>query len=557
MLELRDYQQDLFEKIVRGWGIHNNVLAVMATGGGKTVLFSKLIQVLGQDVPHKNKLILVHRQELVMQICVTLAKFKVSHRIYATSKVVKLICAAEVREVGTALYYDSNAPVAVCSVPTVKSRGLDGFLRNVSHGVIDEAHHVLKDNIWGQVTDMFQGVKWLGVTATPLRADGKGLGAHSDGIFESMVVGPKGRLLIDRGYLSEYRVMAPAPEVDLAQVKRSVATGDFNKNDLREAMATAQVAITGSVVDVWHKYASGKRTVVFAINIDEAVALEKAFVASGVSAAAVSSKTDDTLRGSLIRQFSTGGIMVLINVDLFGEGFDVPAIEVVQMVRPTLSYALFCQQFGRALRIMEGKGKALIIDHVGNVMRHAVKYGMPDIFDKWSLDARSKRKNREDVGEIPYKTCPECLAVYPAYTDCPYCGPLPKEPAAERTLEVVEGDLIELDNELLKALSDQKEIIDEGNGEHCARLEAKYMPRIGVLAGLKRHKADQLSQGYLRYTIDCFGGAEHISPLTDSGAMKVFYYRFGTDILSAQSLKAKDADELTIKIWRYLDEGTI
>ena len=162
------------------------------------------------------------------------------------------------------------------------------------------------------------------------------------------------------------------------------------------------------MVDHYLRIAKGKLGVTFAVDVEAAGDIATAFKKAGVPAEIVTAKTPDTLRASILRRFRNRELLQLVNVDLFGEGFDLPAIEVVSMARPTQSFSLFAQQFGRALRPMDGKEHAIIIDHVGNVHRH----GLPDAPRDWSLDRRERRSSKNVDIVIPTRTCPECAGAY-------------------------------------------------------------------------------------------------------------------------------------------------
>ena len=235
---------------------------------------------------------------------------------------------------------------------------------------------------------LFPNSRGLLVTANTERADGKGLGRHADGLADTLVEGPGMRDLINQGYLSDYRIFAPPSDLNLDGVEIG-STGDFKQNQLKLRIKKSHVV--GDVVEHYKRLANGKQGITFATDVETATEIAAQFNAAGVPAEAVSAKTPDRLRVEISRRFERGEIKQLVNVDLFGEGYDVPAVEVVSMARPTESFNLFCQQFGRSLRILEGKTGAIIIDHVGNVMRH----GLPDAYQAWTLDRREKGKRKK------------------------------------------------------------------------------------------------------------------------------------------------------------------
>ena len=309
----------------------------------------------------------------------------------------------------------------------------------------DEAHHVLRSNKWGQAAALFPNALGLYPTATPIRADGHGLGRHADGLIDAMIKGPTMRDLIKRGYLTDYRIFAPKSDIDLSQVTIS-AGGDYSPNKLRIAVHKSH--ITGDVVTHYLKIAPNKLGVTFAVDIKSAAEIAAEFRQWGVTAKVISSKTPPLIRQQIMRKFRNREIMQLVNVDILGEGVDVPAIEVISMARPTQSFCTFTQQFGRALRPAPGKETAIIIDHVNNVMRH----GLPDAPRTWSLDRRERRSRVTPEDVIPLKTCILCLSVYTRFLrNCPYCGHY-QPPMNRSAPEFVDGDLHELDPQVLAQL---------------------------------------------------------------------------------------------------------
>ncbi len=345
-MRLRPYQSQLKADVYSHWwrDPKANVLAVSATGSGKTVIFADVIR------EHSGVSIAVaHRQELVTQISIALARVGVRHRLIGSSSLPKLCVKLHMDEIGRS-YYDASAGCVVAGVDTlVRMPKTDPLFNQVTLGIQDEAHHMLDDNKWGKAAAMFPNARWLGVTATPCRADGKGLGRHADGIFDAMVQAPGMRDLIRMGYLTDYRIFTPPSDLDLSQVPLS-AGGDFSPEPLRKAVHKSH--IVGDVVSHYTRLAKDKLGVTFAVDVEAATELAAAYRAAGVSAEVVSANTAPANRQIILRRFANRQIMQLVNVDLFGEGFDLPAIEVVSFARPTQSFTLFTQQFGRALRLM-------------------------------------------------------------------------------------------------------------------------------------------------------------------------------------------------------------
>jgi len=544
-MRLRPYQLEAKQNIYKEWdtGIQN-VLYVLPTGGGKTVTMS--------DIVHEHTgaaCAIAHRQELVTQISLALARDGIKHRIIGPKNVIKLAVNIHMAEVGRS-FYDPTARTAVAGVDTLIRREaeLKNWLLSVTLWLMDESHHPLVDNKWGKAIEMFPNARGLGVTATPIRADGKGLGRHADGNFDVMVEGPNMRDLINMGFLTDYRIFAPPSDLDLGAVKISATTGDYNKDGLRKAVRKSH--IMGDVVKHYLQIARGKLGITFATDVETATNIAAQFNEAGVPAEVVSAKTPDADRIAVLRRFKKRELLQLVNVDLFGEGFDLPAIEVVSMARPTQSYSLYAQQFGRALRILEGKTEALIIDHVGNVVRH----GLPDARRTWSLDRREKRSRQAQDDVIPVKSCPQCTGVYERiYAECPFCGFKPA-PTIRSGPEYVDGDLCELDAAALAAMRGEIEAIDKDPEQYRAELMAKRMPQVGQLANVKRHVARQEAQAQLRYAIALWAGYQRAAGRPDSESYRRFWFAFGTDVLSAQALGTKEAVELTCHINSHLEE---
>ena len=529
----RDYQQLLIDQTVAFWARGGrNCLAVLPTGGGKTFVFSRIASLVNMAV-----CAIAHRGELVSQMSLAMAREGLRHRVIGPAALAKRCTAAHLDELGRD-FVTPGARIAVAGVDTlVKVDPNDPFLAQVGLWIQDEAHHVLRENKWGSAAKLFPNARGLGVTATPIRADGKGLGLHADGLFEEMFVGPTMRELIERGFLTEYRIFAPPSDLDLSKVATS-ASGDFSPPQL--AAARRQSHITGDVVQHYLRIAPGKLGVTFDVDVESAIETAAAFNAAGVKAEVVSGKTPDDARANTLRRFRAREILQLVNVDLFGEGFDLPAIEVVSMARPTQSYALFAQQFGRSLRPLAGKQHAIIIDHVGNCLRH----GLPDAPREWSLDRRERRSRATPNDVIPTRTClnTECMAVYERiYSACPYCGHV-VVPAGRSAPAQVDGDLTELDAETLALMRGEQARVDG-----APRPPTNAGPEI-VGAIKKNHWLRQQSQAVLREAMTLWSGWQSHLGRPQPEQFKRFFFRYGIDAGTAQTLGAADADALAERI---------
>lgn len=530
MIQLRDFQAELKAEVKAGWAAGSqNMLAVLPTGGGKTVVFSSLAS--DETAP---VVLIAHRAELVSQMALSLAKCGIRHAVVGPPAV-RRACVAVQMIVLKKSWVDANATVAVCGVLALQ-KYQPSWIRRVGLWVIDEAHHCLRENMWGAAVAMFPAARGLGVTATPMRADGRGLGRHADGVFDQMVVGPGMRELIAGGYLCEYSVIASKADIDLTSVPVS-AQGDFSPQPLRAAVH-ASSQLTGDVVSHYLKFAAGKTGITFAVDIEAATEYAAAYRQAGVPAEVITGKTPDALRYGIQRKFQNREILQLVNVDLFGEGYDLPALEVVTMARPTQSYGLYAQQFGRVLRTMEGKTKGAVIDHVGNVVRHR----LPDAARAWTLDRREKRSRTTPDDGIPLRAClnVECLAVYERVNAaCPFCGHAPTV-TARNGPELVDGDLTELDEATLAALRGE---IDRVQGP--VRIP-QMLPRSAQIAVANRHLQRQLAQAALREAMAVWAGGFEGVP--ESELYRRFYFKFGIDVATAQTLGAAEAGSLTLRV---------
>lgn len=538
----RQYQTDLKNGVYKAWDDgHQNVLGVLPTGGGKTWVFSEII------AEHKGQAVAIaHRREIISQMSLSLATHGVRHRVIGPDNVIKMINRLHMTELRKSFYHPS-AKVAVASVDTLIARRekLNGWCNQITLVVTDEAHHLLKSNKWGRALTMFPRAKGLGVTATPCRADGKGLGVHADGVFSTMVEGPQMRYLIDNGFLSQYRVFAPLSDIDLSTVNTG-ANGDYTKPSLKAAVAKSQVV--GDVVAHYRRIAPGKLGVTFATDVETAGNIADHFNAAGVPAAVLRAKTPDNERIKIMRDFRNRKLLQLVNVDILSEGVDVPAVEVVSMARPTKSFSLFAQQFGRALRPSPGKEHAIIIDHVGNVIHH----GLPDAHRVWALDRRERVSRGTPPAVIPVKACPQCTAVYERiYAECPYCGFKPK-PMARSGPDLVDGDLSELSPEVLAAM--RGNVVDVGltPQEYLAQSGAGNLPHVAAMSAAKQFRRKQEAQLDLRGTMALWAGYQRAAGRPDSESYRRFYHAFGTDVLSAQALGRREAVELKQAIDRVI-----
>jgi DNA repair protein RadD len=542
MFSARPYQQVLIDQALGFWAQGGkNAMLVLPTGGGKSLVLAKIAAAVQMAV-----CAIAHRGELVTQISLALAREGLRHRVIGPPALARRCTVCHLDELGRD-FVQPNSRIAVAGVDTLVNLGPnDPWLAQVGLWIQDECHHVLVKNKWGKAAAMFPNARGLGVTATPVRADGCGLGLHADGLFEEMFIGPTMRELIRDGFLTEYRPFAPPSDIDLSNVALG-ANGDFSGPQLSAARKRSH--ITGDVVQHYLKIAPGKLGVTFDVDIESATATAEAFRAAGVPAEIVSGKTPDALRASILRRFRNREVLQLVNVDLFGEGFDLPAIEVVSMARPTQSYSLYAQQFGRALRPMPGKDRAIILDHVGNIVRH----GLPDAPRVWSLDRRERRGKNTPADVIPTRVCAnaECLGVYErVHVSCPYCGHEPV-PAGRSAPEQVDGDLAELDPAVLARLRGEAARI---NG--AAQIPHGAGPAVAG-AVIKNHYVRQQAHARLASAMALWGGWQQHLGRSDRESWRRFYLSHGVDVATARTLNTADATALAERVERELSTNQV
>lgn len=415
---LRPYQADAVSNLRGAYASGKRApLFVLPTGGGKTFVFTYVSQ---QSVARgKSVCILVHRQELLLQASRSLREMGVPHGLISPR------------------FPRNNEPVQIASVQTLIRR----LKRHPEHFdliVIDEAHHAVAGS-WRKIIDLMPNAKILGVTATPIRTDGQGL----NDVFDDLVIGSSMSSLIDMGYLVRPIVYAPPTAVDLTGVRKR--GGDFDQTQLADRMD--KPTITGSAVEHYKKLCPFKPAIAFCASVAHAQHVAEQFKAAGFRARSIDGTMTDAERRNAIEDLGNGGLHVLTSCDIVSEGTDIPVVEAAILLRPTQSTGLYIQQVGRALRSSPGKTRAIILDHVGNVLRH----GMPDEMRDWTLDGIAKQQHANDnEPDISVKQCEKCFACFKPSPVCPQCGHV--HTIKERQVEETEGELQEVDPAEIEAM---------------------------------------------------------------------------------------------------------
>ena len=362
-IKLFDYQEDMKERIEKALRLHRSVMAQMPTGTGKTYLLTAVIDSFVNGNPMEKVWIVAHRRELVSQIDETVRKFH--------------------------SYFASNTSSLLSSVKAMSIQWLirhyDEIEEEPGMIVIDEAHHALAKT-YKEMWERFPNAKFLGLTATPCRLNGKGFTDLFDVLVQSWSV-PE---FISKGRLATYDFVSIKSDgvtqrlIDSLQ-KRG-ADGDYQNKEM-DMLLNKKPSIERLYRSL-KEYGKDRKGIVYAININHAQKITKLYQEHGVKAIAIDSKTPATERQQDIEAFKKGDIQVLVNVDIFSEGFDCPDVEFVQLARPTLSLAKYLQMVGRGLRVAKGKKNCVIIDNVGLYR----VFGLPSQVWNWNAMFEEKLK---------------------------------------------------------------------------------------------------------------------------------------------------------------------
>lgn len=416
-MQLRDYQQRGVEDIRSAYRAGaRSPLYVAPVGSGKTVLFSYIAH---HAAARGNRvIILVHRRELLHQTGQRLTESGTPYGVIAPQAV------------------ETAHLVQVASVQTLARRL--ALAERADLIVIDESHHATAAT-WTRVLEAAPNAKILGVTATPCRLDGRGLGASCGGHFDTLVLGPTVSELITAGWLSAPRVYAPPYRLDMGRVR--TRAGDYAQDDLSGLMR--QGTITGDAVDHYRRLCNRVPAIAFCVSIAHADEVAAQFRGAGYRARTISGTQSTAERDACIAGLNNGTLDVLTSCEICGEGLDVGDVGATIHLRPTQSLGLWRQQMGRGMRPSAARGNVtFVLDHADNWLR----LGLPTMEPVWSLNA-PRRGRVANASPQPLTQCTACYAVFPSGRPaCPRCGEPLRATTDPRRLVLREGELVRIED---------------------------------------------------------------------------------------------------------------
>jgi superfamily II DNA or RNA helicase len=364
MVELRSYQTEGIRKIFEAWDPKRlnlkNILFQMPTGTGKTTVFSEIVR--KAKLKNKKVLIVVHRLELVEQISNRLSEFNVDVGIISAKQKA-----------------DPKHDIQVATIQTLSRR----IYPPADIVIIDECHHS-KANTYKLLWEIYPEARFLGVTATPARINGEGF----CDLFDILISSGKLSFFFENDYLVRIKHLVGSIP-DLSKVKQRMR--DYDIEMLRNVMLDNSLMV--NLIESYNKFAKGKKTIVFAVDVLHSKEIVQKYLYAGIPAAHVDATTPINERKDILNKFKSGKILVLSNVDIVSEGFDVPDCEAVQLARPTKSLVLYLQQVGRCMRPSTGKKHGLILDNAGLWLEH----GLSHIDRDWSLEGIKKTKKHSET----------------------------------------------------------------------------------------------------------------------------------------------------------------
>ena len=412
-MALRPYQSDIITKVRAALSRHKNVMMQLPTGGGKTRIFSEMTKLAAEK---KNSVwIMVPRNELLRQASGQLSSMKISHGMIS------------------AKHKESRAySVHVISKDTILRRIKAGKIKNWPRVIIcDEAHLALDQQLFIRESAPEETV-FIGTTATPEKLDGRGL----DELYDEIIYGPTIKELVELNFLSNMKYFS-VPGFDIEALQGKDYTGTDVKADvLDQILKTRQ--IYGNAIAHYRKHAHNKACIVFCRSVKAAEETAERFRDAGYRFESIDGRMTDKQREALISGVATGRLHGLTSCELVCYGLDIPKVECIIMLRPTLSRALFCQMIGRGLRPLDGKEHCVILDHVALISEH----GHPMQDYEWKFHGEEKRGRKKGIDPASLKLCSECF-LYFVGNQCPNCG-TERGKKPPKKYEEIDGRLIEI-----------------------------------------------------------------------------------------------------------------
>jgi len=462
---LRQYQLDVVHHVeLEQRAGRRRILVVAPTGSGKTVLACEAIR--RRRVRGARILVLVHRRELIKQM---------SQRLHAAGIDHGIIAAGFQARPGEQVQV---ASIATIGARAMRSRQMELPVADVI--VVDESHHATADS-WRSIIESFPNAVVIGLTATPCRKGGTGLGD----LFETLVEAPQVAKLIAQSYLVGTKVFGPPAGPDLRGIR--TRGGDYVESELAARVDTDQ--IVGDVVTEWFRHnPERRRTIVFATNIAHMVHLRDAFRAQGVLAEGIDGSTPVEERDRILGDLEKGVVEVVVNVGVLTEGFDCPTVGCIIIARPTKSFGLYRQMVGRGLRPADGKDHCIVIDHAGATKMH----GFAEEEVDWTLDTKTRAQSKVTAAAKAsfhppeLAACPECSAFHWKGRPCQACGWRPQPKA--KPVDVIDADLEEMrrDGSRIPLKIDQRDFyrqllwIGRERGWKPGAPAVNYMNKFGV-----------------------------------------------------------------------------
>jgi DNA repair protein RadD len=417
MTLLRPYQVVVVDRVERMLGTASRPLIVAPTGSGKTVIAAEIINRVVEG--GGRVLVIAHRREIITQT---------RDKLIAAGVIPGMVLAGFERELRP------MAAVQIAGIQTLNARAMRSNKMPMPAAtivIVDEAHHA-RAKTYQAVIDQYPDALIIGLTATPCRGDGRGLG----NIFTELLEAPQVAELISGGFLVGAKVYAPV-DPNLQGVK--TRTGDYVIEQLARRMNTDQ--LVGDIVTDWLKHGERRKTIAFACDVAHSVHIKNDLVGAGVRAEHLDGSTPKGDRDAILARLASGETEVVTNCMVLTEGFDCPEIGCIILARPTRQMGLFRQTIGRGLRPAPGKNDVIILDHSGSVYRH----GLPEDHVEWTLDVDGRAENptqeKRRSGEAPkLRECPQCKVLMSAPPPCALCGWMPAQRRGQDR-DFIDGEL--------------------------------------------------------------------------------------------------------------------